>query len=71
MLCTCDSEAKEFRCIGVGSVHEIRVYKGKELTNIYICTEDINVVIVDGKVIVIRSQKRDSGKEHRWVDVHI
>ena len=71
MKCVCDSEAKVFRCLGEGHAYEIRVFKGKELVSVYACVEGIDAIIVDGKVIVVRSQKRESEEKYRWVDVHL
>jgi hypothetical protein len=67
MKCVCDSEAKEFRCVGVGVIHEIRVFKGKELVSVYACVDGTDVIIIDGKVIVVR----ESEEKYRWVDVHL
>jgi hypothetical protein len=71
MKCVCDKKAKVFHCYGEGVVHEIRVFEGDMLIKSYVCSEDIDVIIVEGKVIVIRSRQEDSDKEYIWVDVYL
>jgi hypothetical protein len=71
MKCICDKKAKAFHCIGEGYVHEIRVFEGDMLIKSYVCSEDIDTIIVDGKVIIIRSRQEDPDKEHIWVDVFL
>jgi len=71
MKCVCDKKAKAFHCYGEGYVHEIRIFEGVRLVESYVCSEDIDTVIVGGKVIVIRSSQEESDKEYIWVDAYI
>jgi hypothetical protein len=70
MKCICNKKAKAFHCIGEGYVHEIRVFNDGMLFKSYVCSEDIDTIIVDGKIIVIRS-RQESDKEYIWVEVFL
>jgi hypothetical protein len=70
MKCVCDKSAKAFHCYGEGYVHEIKIIKGETYIKSYVCSEDIDTVIVNGKVFVIRSTRQED-KEYIWVEVFL
>jgi hypothetical protein len=72
MKCICDKETKTFHCLGEGYVHEIRIFEDVRFIESYVCGEDdtIDTVIVEGKVIVIRSRQEES-KEFILMEVYI
>jgi hypothetical protein len=70
MKCICDKEAKAFHCIGEGYVNEIRVFSEGKLIENYVCNENIDTIIINGKIVVICTRQEDN-EEYVWMEVFL